>query len=278
MTITEAITVPSGVDIEGAQAGVDASTGSRAVDADPADETIFSESVTLQGKARLDGVTLKARPTFTNVDDVSIVNTRLVGIDVATTGDHLARAVVGLNQWDDVVTLNIDGCYFGDNAGVYNLFECNAQLGDGTSISNNYFTAASCSHNQINVYDVENGATITIKDNTFEKSANAVRVGTKGDKDVNIILDGNGYDATDTDPDWAGLVLIQPYGKATTSMKDVVIRINNTINGTTLPQLFYMYEGANDAKLAGADLPTIYVDNVQMDWDNLGDKGKLIVA
>ena len=276
MIVTENINIPSGVEIRGQQAGVNASTGNRATDIDPADETIFSGSVTLNGIARINGVTLKTKPVIQNAKVVTLENTRILSI-TAPGQNHLTDAVIALDQWNDPVKLVVDGCYFGNNTGTYNVFELNAPLADGSSISNNYFTAAAGSHNIINIYEVENNAEINIKDNHFELSASAARIGIKGNKLATLNFDGNSYDATDmTDSDgdldyeWAGLITIQPYSTSTVSMKDIEINISNTIIPTAIPQqLFVYYANTTDAQLDNDNKPTINVDGIKENWTNL---------
>lgn len=152
---------------------------------------------------------------------------------------------------------------FADNTGVYNLFEICGSYADGSIISNNEFTADCCGHNQINIYAADDNANITISNNKFAKSANAIRVGTKGAvQNVNILINGNEYDDTDTDPDWAGILLIQPYATQTDDMSGVTINLNNTINNTAEPQLWYYYAGTGDAQLTNAQKPDLYVDGV----------------
>ena len=276
MTIDEDINIPRRIEIEGVQAGVDAATGDRATSANLANETVFNGSVTLNGKARIDGVTLKSKPVFKNVEQVTLENTRILSISV-TTGSNLDKAVIGIEQWSDPVLLIVDGCYFGDNTGIYNVFELNVPLQDGSTISNNHFTAAVGSHNIINIYAVEDGANIYITDNYFELSASAARIGIKGDKTAVINFDGNSYDATDMydeegdlDYEWAGLITIQPYGTQTIPMKDIEINIDNTIIRSDIPQqLFVYYAKATDAQLDYINKPTINIDGIKEDWNNL---------
>lgn len=276
MTITESVVVPSGVEIQGSQAGVNASIGSRASMVDPADETIFSQPVILNGNARIDGVTLKAKPVIQDAKNVALENTRIVSI-VAPGGSHLDDAVIAINQWNTSTKLVVDGCYFGDNTGIYNVFELNTPIANGSSINNNYFSAAVGSHNVINIYSVEDGAEVDIKDNHFEMSASAARIGIIGDKMAIFNFENNSYDATDmTDsdgdgvPEWAGLITIQPYGNQTISMKDIEINIDNTIISPSIPQqLFVYYSNTTDTQLDDANKPTVNVDGVKEDWTNL---------
>ena len=263
MTINEAnVVIPAGVTIRGAKAGTDVVSAGRAVEADPEGETIIVQPVTLKDGAQIDGVTLKARPNIDTTTNVAIKNSRLLGVTV-TTGSNLDKAVIGMNQWDTPAKVVVEGNYFGNNTGVYNVFELNVPLANGTSISDNTFSASSGSHNMINIYAVQNNATVNVKDNYFEKSANAVRFGTRGAvNNVIVNIDNNAYTTTDSDTAYAGLLLIQPYGAATTDMGGVRINLDNTDNQSGVDQLWYYYAGASDAQLDVDQRPKVYVDGV----------------
>ena len=93
----------------------------------------------------------------------------------------------------------------------------------------------------------------------LQYSANAVRVGTKGDANCTINLIGNSYDETDSDPAWAGILLVQPYGKATTNMSNVKINIDKT-DAKCGGQLCYLYMGSADTQLTDEQKPKIKID------------------
>lgn len=261
MTIDEAnIVVPKNITLLGAKAGTDVVSAGRAVEADPADETIIVQPVTLNDGARLDGVTLKSRPIIGDVKEVTIENSRLVNITVSPTGDNLQKAVIGMNQWNTPAKINIDGNYFGKGTNVYNVFELNVPLKNGSSISNNYFNVDAGSHNVINIYAVDDNSNITIEGNHFDKAANGIRLGPKGTpNNVNVMISNNDYNATDSGA-YAGLLLIQPYVTATIDMSGVRVDLNNTINNSGEPQLWYYYAGAGDAQLTNAEKPKVYIN------------------
>ena len=115
----------------------------------------------------------------------------------------------------------------------------------------------------INIYDVEDGATITIEGNTFEYSANAIRFGATGSPKCTVNITNNTFLETDSTPEYAGLMFVQPYGTQTVTMEDTVINIDNT----TCPpnydgQLFYVYCGENDTQLTEETYPKIYVNGI----------------
>lgn len=269
MTISDPVTIPAGVAVFGAAKGQDVITSGRVVDLDPLDETVFTGTITLGNGVILDGVTLHEKPIIdANATSVTISNSRLVDITVPASGDHLQRAVIAIDNWNMPTKLVLDGNYFGTNTDVYNLFELNTPLADGTTISNNSFGAAANSHNIINIYAVETNANILIKDNYFAMSASAARIGIKGNEIATITFDGNEYAATDTTPNWGGLLTIQPYGTSTVSMTDITINISNTINNSGDPQLYVYYTGANDTVLADIDKPSVFIDGVLENWSS----------
>ena len=262
MTINESdVVIPEGVTLLGAAAGTDVVSAGRAVETDPIGETIIVQPVTFKDGAQVDGVTLKAKPVIeSGVEEIGILNSRLLGLTI-TTGSNLDKAVIGMDQWTTPAVVNIDGNYFGDNTGVYNVFELNVPLKDGSSFSNNSFSADAGSHNMINIYAVDDNANIDIKDNYFEKSANAIRFGTKGSPvDVTVNIEGNSYTTTDSDVAYAGLLLIQPYAKATEDMGDVVINLDDTDNQSGIEQIWYYYAGTGDAQLTVDQRPKVYIN------------------
>ena len=203
--------------------------------------------------------------------ELVISNTRFVDFVGDANGSTRGKndAVIKGTKDTDDVKLVVMNSYFGEATGVYNLAELNCNLQSGSVIRNCYFAEGSCSNNAIAVYKVAAGASIGITDNTFEKSANAVRVGTKESAECTINMTNNTYMATDANEAYAGLVLIQPYGKATTSMGNVVINIDGTKNMTECEQLWYYYAGNGDAKLEGEDLPKVFVDGVEQEVINI---------
>lgn len=180
--------------------------------------------------------------------------------------------------WNDSVKLVIKDCYFGDNpAAVYNFIEMTTKLADGSEISGNTWTAGSYGHNIINIYGADDNSEININDNIFVKSANAIRVGTRGSvQDCVINMKNNSYDTTDSDENYAGLFMIQPYAKATTDMSGVTINCDNTINNSGVEQIGYYASGSNDAQLVDAQRPKVYIDKVKMTYQDSLEGGYTI--
>lgn len=220
-------------------------------------ETKLSASATLNNKSGLDKIVVAAKPVFKG-NEAKIVNCDLKDIELPVDqSDHLASSIIGPSGWGSM-KLIIDKNHFYDNVYAYNAMELNVALANGSSISGNKFDLV-CNHNIINIYDVEDGAVININDNIFEKAANGIRIGIKGDKRCTINIKRNTYKSTDIG-EYAGLVLIQPYAKATVSMKNVVINIDDTVNESTEEQLWYYYAGVGDTQLAVEDRPKVYIN------------------
>ena len=211
--------------------------------------------VTFTGNSKLDVTLAKS---------VRIKNCKFVGVTPQQTKDYLIQ---NRTFGDRVCLIQIEDSYFGSNPNnesnkMYNLFELNTKLANGSCFNNNYFKKEACTHNIINLYDVANGAKIDVEYNVFEYSANAVRVGfINAPSDVTLTLQSNTYYETDTDPDWAGILLIQPYANRTETLYGVRININNTTyTGDVNTQLWYQYCGSTDTQLVPDTSPRVYVN------------------
>lgn len=263
-TYSESLTLGNSVSLIGAK-DVPANTGSRCVDEIISGETTLANLIGCEAGSdvTIQGVTMteNALMTIGGASSLKLKNCRYLGVTGDKAKSYLLLDKFGTN--DEGTLLQIEGCYFGSNDitsanKMYNLFEVNSKLADGSYIKNCYFAKEACTHNIINIYDVMPGATITIENNVFEMSANAIRVGTIGDAECKIVIKNNTYLETDSLPDWQGILLIQPYGKRTTTMEHVTI----VLDGNKGPgeQLYYIYNGANDTKIEGELVPKIYVN------------------
>lgn len=179
------------------------------------------------------------------------------------------KKVCGIyNEAYDPMLVTIVDNYFADPAEGYNIFNLiniNAALKDGSSISMNYFSENCCTHNQINLYNVEEGANVEICKNNIRMSKNAIRLGIVGNPTYTMNIDGNNYNDTDTaNPDYAGLLLIQPKNTETEGWNNAIININNTTHTDDL-QLFYLYAGETDTPFTSENIPTINVNGVKQD-------------
>lgn len=273
-TITGEIVIPTDVKAEtiticGAGAGIRALDRRNNCNGDYAEETIFAGKITVpEGKkVVLDGLVLTGAAMITtkNVPEVTLKNT--IVEKMVPNGDN--SFLVYTVKSDAPTKLNISKCYFGENLpdenGVLmkNGFELAAPVAAGSVISDNYFANGTQRNNTICLYNIEDGADIRIDNNYFERSANAIRVGCMGEpKNVRIDVYNNTYTETDSDPAYAGLLLIQPYGKTTVSLAGVTISMRSNNNETEHEQLFYVHCGAGDTQLTDETLPLVYVDGI----------------
>jgi len=226
--------------------------------------TVFSGSFNIAENVNdsLKGITL-TKEAYLNLTSgagtVSLENCVIKDIEPYQEKSYLCLA-----RGNEPVKLVIEGCYFGTNVtsevgSYYNGMELVQKLTDGSSISNNYFEESVCSNNIINIYDVEDNANIYIRDNVFEYSSNAVRVGTKGDAKCNIYIENNVYYKTNEEyPEYAGILLVQPYGAATTNMSNVNIMLSGNKHKDKL-QLYYLYDGGQPMVFTEENKPNIVV-------------------
>lgn len=252
--------------VNGAQQGVSASSGDRCTDETAETETVISGAMNFGegATAIVDGVTLtpNAPVTISGSADLTMRNSRIVDREP----DAAKSFIIKSTSFDNKIKLNISGMYFGNNptnetGNVYNGLELQATLQDGSVIENCYFAKDCLTHNHINIYGVEDGATIYIRNNHFECSKNAIRIGIVGEPTCTIVMEGNSYDETDSDPAWAGLLLIQPYNTRTTSFKNLTVIMNNTTHPDD-GQLYYLYAQPTDMQFTEDNVPTIIIDGV----------------
>lgn len=262
----DALTFSSDVIIKGSNAGISAASGTRRTQEIAANETVISGKISVaDGKVmELDGVTLTGEAAMSVVKSENVTLNNCKFVDVIPT-DKKSYLIKGEKQ-DAPSKLVIENCYFGNNVvtdgmAYYNLFEINTTLADGSRIANNYFAKECCNHNLINVYNVAEGATVEIENNHFEYSGNAIRVGIIGEPECTINVKNNSYDETDTsnNGEYAGLLLVQSYGKATTSWNNCKINIEGTKHSDDL-QLWYAYTGGSDTPINETNCPTVTID------------------
>ena len=227
--------------------------------------TIISEKLTINGegsKVVLDGFdfTGSGYVDVKNASSVVIKNCRVYGMNCEDAVKNY-----WLRIYNDIpVKLVVENNFFGDNAGtngkMYNLIEPTAQLTNGSSISNNYFTTGCCTHNIINVYGAVDHSEININGNVVEMTAGGIRIGVKGDKTCTINVRNNKVLATNpayTNED-QGLVTIQPYGTQTTSFSKMTI----AVSGNELPceQIVYAGYSSKDTDLTDETIPKVIID------------------
>lgn len=227
--------------------------------------TVISEKLTINGASSevvLDGFdfTGNGYVDVKNASSVVIKNCRVYGMNCEGAAKNY-----WLRIYNDIpVKLVIENNFFGDNVGtngkMFNLIEPTAQLMNGSSISNNYFTAGCCTHNIINVYGAVDNSEININGNVVEMTAGGIRIGVKGDKICTINVRNNKVLATNpayTNED-QGLVTIQPYNKSTTSFANMTI----AISGNELPceQIVYGGYTSKDTVLDDKTMPKVIIN------------------
>ena len=259
----ESVVINKDIAISGANAGIPANTPVGRMGAREK-ETVLNGTFNVSGEVSvsLDGVTLtkEAFLSLADAKDVKIRNCVIKGLTPTAAKSYVLKTAVATKM-----KLEIKNCYFGENTvgtgnAYYNVLEMNCKLMDGSSISNNYFAKGCGSNNTVCIYDVDEGATVTVANNVWEYSGNGVRVGVKGDVECTINVIGNTYQSTMEDtPEYAGLLLIQPYGNQTTNMSRITVNINNTTHSDE-HQLFYKYSGGSDMPFTEYNVPTVVVD------------------
>ncbi len=176
-------------------------------------------------------VTSEGEFTLTNSEITNVTGTAYNLISVATP----EKVIIENNTF---------GTGIGDLAGIYDPIEFsqseNIPVKDGTTIRNNVFNFQS-GNNVISMYNIENGATITIEDNTFAYSGNALRLSNYYNTSAtfniynNTILDGatDGYGGficfqavDDTAPAHADTY----FAKYTINVKNLIGTDGNVIN------------------------------------------------
>lgn len=272
VVVSDKINITSNITLKGAKANIAANEGNRCTTNDIPNETVFTNTIDAIAGAdvTLNGVTLTTDSLMNigSANSFTIENCRIFGITTEGKRNYLIKDSFNENN-EDGVLLQIENCYFGDNTlqdedgkiNVYNLFEITSKLANGSYIKNNYFAKPACSHNIINLYDVKDGATIEISGNHFEYSGNAIRVGFINEPKCTVIIKNNIVDETDISNNgiYAGLALIQPYGKRTKSFKNVTIKFENNKYPKN-EQLYYFYAGSNDTPMTNKTKPRIYVN------------------
>lgn len=265
-TFANELTLDKDIVIRGAKAEISATNKSARK---PEDETVLTGAVKITNGANVtfDGITFSKNALIdaTGAANITIKNCIISDIIPNESKSYLIKTGVS-----DVGKVEITDCFIGknqivDGKKIYNLFELQGTLKTGSLFSNIYFEEGCSNHNDINIYQVEEDAHITIENNIWEFS-NGIRVGIKGEPKCTIDLYNNRYMKTEEDPNYAGIMLIQPYSTATTSMANLVININDTVYDQAVEgekyQVYYLYAGPKDMQFTESNIPTVYIDGV----------------
>lgn len=238
------------------------------------------------------GITLKggefSKPIIVNSGNVSITGAKISYINegydgsnskntpaINVSGDGFsltnsdikssARTVVLLNTSGKVTITDNIFTASSDNK-LYNGIELGqkSSIGDGSVISNNKFIGkyGEVTHNWLSIYKVVDGATISIDNNTFECSANAIRLSNYDSKSGTFNISNNKYDSTDPNTEYAGLIIFQDTGnndftKYTVNITDLIGPSGSKIteNGTGENQIYYVYK--DDVGIVEDNQPTV---------------------
>lgn len=183
------------------------------------------------------------------------------------------------NRWNKPTKIVFDNNYFGENPGIYNLMELNCAVSDGSSISGNTFVRGAASHNFINLYQLDDNATINIDNNSFDcgPDTNPIRIAARdvvdpdtgeahAPRNVVVNIRNNTYTGQIDYPDWAGILFFQPYGKATSDFSGITVNISGT--NTDIEQLVYYYaDPTKDAQLldeTGSKMPHVFINGEEI--------------
>lgn len=206
--------------------------------------------------------TKEAMIKITAAKSVTIKNCRFYGF--APTKKSMGITLTGDTK------LVVEGCFFGaNNDKLYNFFELNGKLANGSSISRNYFVAGCCTHNQVNIYNVEDDAVVSVNSNYLGSS----RIGVKGSPKCTIEFISNEYIPAADAGEWINMVLVQPYSSETVSMNDVVIKVADTKTAVAADKLVFLYAGGKDTKFNyQTNYPKLYMNGMLVEEiTNMGD-------
>lgn len=263
------LTLKKTVSVVGSKFDTSALVPSRAIDDVILNESTLTDVLTGEKGADItvSGVTItkSANIKINSAKSIKFKNCRFLDMVPDNAKSNLFYDTFDETNTEGVL-LQVENCYFGTNnpgaaGNTYNLFELNSKLADGSYIKNCYFEKSVCTHNVINLYDVVDGATIEISGNYFAYSGNAIRIGFINEPNCTVNILNNKYLETDTDTDYEGLCFIQPYGKKTTSFKNVTINMTgNKYLGEGEVKDIYLYYGKNDTQITEELRPTVYVN------------------
>ena len=189
-------------------------------------------------------------------------------------------------RWGEATKIVVENNYFGDCPNLYNTFELNCSVADGSKFNGNTFTKGASTHNFINLYQVESGTEekpveIEIKNNTFDcgPETKPIRIGFKGaPENVKIYIEGNKYivDPETEDLDYTGLFFIQPYNTDTESLAGVTIYLKDNDIPDGINLFYYYSEIGSDTPLVTLNealLPKVFLwetdENSNGHWTQL---------
>lgn len=267
------VTINKNIRLFGRRSGIEAKSrmydkkGTRYDISQLVDETILSGKITVNENANvvLDGIVLtkKALISLNKAQSLELHNCIISDVEPEATATN--SFLVYTKNGDPSVRIVVKKCFFGANTNVggkliKNALELTAPLASGSDVSYNYFEKGVCKNNIICFYAAAEEAKISATNNYFEYSGNGIRIATIGDVACEYTIADNEYASTEElQPDYAGLLLIQPYSKLTTNFHKNVIHMDRTVHYDK-HQTWYLYFGPDDTQIAEDMYPYLYID------------------
>lgn len=184
---------------------------------------IINKPVTLHGLTATAPVTINSNGVTLNASSITslVAGTPAISVSKDVTNVQITNSVItaktGKNGAHTAVNLPVAGkVVFKGNTVTndYNgvEFGLNAALGKGSVIENNKFV--DIGNNAISIYQVDDGAAITIKNNTFKGKKGSfipVRLSNSNNMEGTFVITGNN---ADTDNSWKNcFVMLEDYSK-----------------------------------------------------------------
>lgn len=195
-----------------------------------------------------------------NANSVVVKNCRVYKLNCEDTPKNYWLTVMG----DIPVQLKVVHCFFGANPGtkgqLYNILEMSAKLKNKSAFSSNWFVDGACTHNTVNIYGAEEGASISINNNYFGNTYGTPRIGVKGEPACTIIAQNNEHNVVVNGDEWNQMLLFQPFGSVTTTFANMkVVASNNKFIGEG-GEPYLAYFGDKDTPMGYDSLPELTVD------------------
>lgn len=204
-------------------------------------DVVINDKVTVSGKnAVLDELEITNFATGSTVSKpsgVAVIKVDTEG-EFTLTNSKISNVTGTAYNLIDIATPSaviIENNVFGEDdkdlAGIYNLIEFgqgeNEEVKDGTIIRNNEFNTKS-RNNTISMFKIEDGATITIENNTFAFSNNAMRLSNYNNASATFNIYNNTILSGTTD-NFGGFICFQAVGETAPAHADTYFA-NYTIN------------------------------------------------
>ena len=240
-------------------------------------------------------ITIRARGEATLTGHITVGETGQDGkLEVSFQGiDFVDRATISVLH---TTSFTLDNCVFTDNvyedqtatvlltepnpcyvkitnntfgapyvSGCENAIVINSNLTEDSKIDNNRFDDGCCTGDTIVLYGLDRNGDISVSHNSAHMSANLVHIGFRGVVNGRLHMEGNAYDFTNTNEDYAGLFVVRSAGRATETMYMLDISVDDTENNSGVPQIGYFYADEGDTPWTSETMPKIYIDGYLVD-------------